>query len=44
MLRSNLCDYTDAYAVVKEIITVKSTNANNQTNKLQNFENKKLFT
>ena len=26
MLRSNLCDYSDAYVVVKEIITVTNSN------------------
>ena len=33
MLRSDLCDYSDAYTVVKGIVTVTGTNVNNLTNK-----------
>ena len=30
MLRSDLCDYSDAYVVEKGIINVTGTNANNK--------------
>ena len=30
MLRSDLCDYSDAYIVVQGAISVKGTNAKNQ--------------
>ena len=33
MLRSNLCDYSDAYIVVKESITVEGTNETNKQKK-----------
>ena len=33
MLRSDLCDYSDAYIVVKKIISVTSTNGANRRNK-----------
>ena len=33
MLRSDLCDYSDAYIVVKRIITVTGTNPNPIGNK-----------
>ena len=33
MLRSDLCDYSDAYIVVNGIISVTRTNANNRRNK-----------
>ena len=33
MLRSNLCDYGDAYIVVKESTTVEGTNETNKINK-----------
>ena len=33
MLRSDLCDYSDAYIVVKGIINVRDTIANNRINK-----------
>ena len=33
MLRSDLCNYTDAYIVVKEIITAEGTNVANKRNK-----------
>ena len=33
MLRSDLCDYSDAYIGVKEIITVEGNNADNREEK-----------
>ena len=36
MLRSNLCDYSDAYIVVKESITVEGTNETNKQTKNKN--------
>ena len=33
MLRSDLCDYSDGYIVVKRIITVTGTNPNPRGNK-----------
>ena len=33
MLRSDLCDYSDAYIVVKGTITVEGTNYANKKNK-----------
>ena len=32
MLRSNLCDYSDAYILVKDTITVTSPGNNNNAN------------
>ena len=43
MLRSDLCDYSDAHIVVKEKITVRGTNANNRTNKKLTFKNNAPF-
>ena len=48
MLKSSLCDYSDAYILVKETITVNNTatadtNANN-TNKKLIFKNCSVFT
>ena len=43
MLRSSLCDYSDAYIIVKEPITVHGTNANNQKNKELTFKNNVTF-
>ena len=40
MLRSDLCDYTNAYIVVKGIIAV---GANNQSNKAPAFKNNVSF-
>ena len=40
MLRSDLCDYSDAYIVVKGIISVTGTNANDRRNKKLAFKNK----
>ena len=48
MLRSSLCDYGDAYILVKENITVNNTAAAgaaaNNTNKKVIFKNCALFT
>ena len=33
MLRSDLCDSSDTYIIVKETITVEGTNANNRADK-----------
>ena len=35
MLRSNLCDYSDAYILVKGTITVTAFGANNGTNNIR---------
>ena len=43
MLRSDLCDYSDAYIVVKEKIYVTCTNGANKRNKKLIFENDALF-
>ena len=43
MLRSNLCDYIDAYILVKGNITVNNTAANNAAKKVI-FKNCVLFT
>ena len=32
MIRSDLCDYSDEYSVVKEVITVKGTGNTNRRN------------
>ena len=39
MLRSNLCDYSDAYILVKGTITVTAPGANNGVN---NIRDKKI--
>ena len=39
MLRSDLCDYSDAYIVVKGIISVRGTNGANRVNKELVFKN-----
>ena len=48
MLRSSLCDYNDAYILVKETITVANTVAhgatNNAANKMVMFKNCAPFT
>ena len=41
MLRSNLCDYSDAYILVKGTITVTALGAHNGTN---NIRDKKKYT
>ena len=43
MLRSNLCDYSDAYIVVKGRISVSGTNDANQGNKKLTFKNNARF-
>ena len=43
MLRSDLCDYSDAYIVVKGIISDRGTNANNRINKKLTFKNNAPF-
>ena len=39
MLRSDLCDYSDAYIVVKETITVERDNNTKKRNKKLTFKN-----
>ena len=43
MLRSDLCDYSDAYIVMKEKITVGGNNANNREDKKLTFKNNVPF-
>ena len=43
MLRSELCDYSNAYIVVKETIIVKVTNPVNKRNKKLTFKNNPQF-
>ena len=43
MLRSNLCDYSDAYIVVKGRINVKGKNAANRRNKKLTVNNNAPF-
>ena len=43
ILRSDLCDYSDAYIVVKGIINVRGTNGNNRRNKGLTFKNNAPF-
>ena len=43
MLRSDLCNYSDAYIVVKVIATVTRTNNYNKRNKGLVFRNNVLF-
>ena len=43
VLRSDLCDYSDAYIVVKGIINVRDTNANNRINKKLTLKNNAPF-
>ena len=43
MLRSDLCDYSDAYIVVKERISVTGTNDANRRNKKLTFKNNAPF-
>ena len=38
MLRSDLCDYSDAFSVVKGTIIVEVTNDANKINKKANFQ------
>ena len=44
ILRSDLCDYSDAYIVVKGRISVIGNNNANKRNKKLNFKNNALFT
>ena len=44
ILKSSLCDYSDAYILVKGTITVKNTVAANKTNKKVIFKNCAPFT
>ena len=43
MLRSNLCDHSDAYIVVKGKISITGTNAANRINKKLTFKNNAPF-
>ena len=43
MLRSNLCDYSDAYILVKGITTVTAPGANNGANNLRDKRNRPLI-
>ena len=43
MVRSDLCDYSDAYIVAKGRITVRDNNANNRENKKLTFKNNASF-
>ena len=40
MLKSDLCNYSDTYILVKGIISVTGTNANDRRNKKLAFKNK----
>ena len=43
MLRSNLCDYSDAYILVKGTITVMAPGANNNANNVRDKRNRPLI-
>ena len=43
MLRSNLCDYSDAYILVKGTITVTAPGANNNANNIRDKRNRPLI-
>ena len=43
MLMSNLCDYIDAYIVVKEAITIEGDNDDKSRHKKLIFKNNALF-
>ena len=43
MLRSNLCDYSDAYILVKGTITVTALGANNNANNIRDKKNRPLI-
>ena len=43
MLRSNLCDYSDAYILVKGTITVTDPGANNNANNIRDKRNRPLI-
>ena len=43
MLRSNLCDYSDAYVLVKGTITVTAPGANNNANNIRDKRNRSVI-
>ena len=43
MLRSNLCDYSDAYILIKDTITVTAPGANNNANNIRDKRNRPLI-
>ena len=43
MLRSNLCDYSDAYILVKGTITVTAPGTNNDANNIRDKRNSPLI-
>ena len=43
MLRSDMCDYSDAYLIVKGRISVTGIDANNRRNKKLTFKNNAPF-
>ena len=43
MLRSNLCDYSDAYILLKGTITVTALGANNGANNIRDKKNRPLI-
>ena len=43
MLRSNLCDYSDAYILVKGAITVTAPGVNNGENNIRDKRNRPLI-
>ena len=43
MLRSSLCDYSDAYILVKGTITVTAPGVNNNANNIRNKRNRPLI-
>ena len=43
MLRSNLCDYSDAYILVKGTITVTAPGVNNNSNNIRDKRNRPLI-
>ena len=43
MLRSNLCDYSDAYILVKGTITVRAPGVNNNANNIRDKRNKPII-
>ena len=43
MIRSNLCDYSDAYIVVKGTITVEGDNDDRKRDEKESFKNNTPF-
>ena len=43
MLRSNLCDYSDAYILVKGTITVRALGVNNNANNIRDNRNRPVI-